>query len=249
MRKGTLLLTSLILSIALIMVTTPSVEADAKTGDVDFLPGHDASIWEQYPDNNYGSSDYMNVRNKYGHESHPDHWEVDALIWFNLSSLDGSYIIDSAWLYMYYYDCAFNNCDGRELTCYSITSGWDEETVTWNTKPTYTPVPTSSSVVPVTWDWMRWDVTTDVQDYALGTRTNYGWQVMDTTTWGDYDVPDSRFRTKEYGDDDYHPYLRVTYRRVEAPSLTEYGLIVLVILIVFSTWVLLRRRRAAVSRP
>jgi hypothetical protein len=237
----------LILGVAVIMTTAPGVKADVKDGDVIFLPTDDASIWEEYPDDNYGSSDHMGVRNKYGHSSHEDIWEVDALIRFDLSSLTDEYVVDSAMLYFYYYECTYNNCDGRELTCYSITSDWDEGTVTWNTQPSYTTTATSSSAVPATWGWMRWDVTSDVQDYVAGLQTNYGWQVMDTTTWGDYDVPDSRFRTKEYGD--YIPYLKVTYRHINnIPTLTEYGLIVLVILIVFSAWLIFRRRRAAVSR-
>jgi hypothetical protein len=247
MQKGIWLLMSLILSVAVIMITAPGVEADVKDGDVIFNPTDDASIWEQYPDDNYGSADYMLVRNKYGHPTHEDYWEVDALIKFDLSGLTDQYIVDSAWLYLYYFDCDFDACEDRELTCYSITSDWGEGTVTFNTKPSFTTTATSSSVVPATWGWMRWDVTSDVQDYVAGLQTNYGWQVMDTTTWGDYDIPGTRFRTKEYGD--YSPYLKVTYRRVSIPSLTEYGLIVLVILIVFSTWVLLRRRKAAVSRP
>jgi hypothetical protein len=34
----------------------------------------------------------------------------------------------------------------------------------------------------------------------------------------------------------------------EVPTLTQWGLIVLVVLILFSTWVVLKRRKAVVSR-
>jgi hypothetical protein len=54
---------------------------------------------------------------------------------------------------------------------------------------------------------MTWDVTSDVQDFADGIKTNYGWIIRDTTPYGGPGIPCTRFRTKEYGS--YMPYLEV----------------------------------------
>jgi hypothetical protein len=330
MKKGILTLMPLVLAVTATMMMIPQAKADSAMGLVILNPTDDASIWMQYPDDNYGSSDHMGVRNRYGDISDPDHWEVNALIKFDLSSIPPGARIDSATLYLYYYDCAFNNCQNRDLTCHRITSGWNEGTVTWNTRPDTTSVATSHSIVPPNYSWMDWDVTSDVQDFVDGHETNYGWEIMDTTTWREFDIPDSRFRAKEFGD--YVPYLEITYSydvtigaycytcdvkgapvavditmdgsptgevtphtftgltgthtftvpdvcpsahpfqywhtgetsttiTVEAggtytaayqvpatPALTQWGLIVLVVLLVLSAWVVLRRRRAVVSR-
>ena len=108
--------------------------------------------------------------------------------------------------YLYYYTWGDNNPAGRELTCHRITGDWDEDTVTYDTRPTHDAAVTDVSIVPgTTGVWMTWDVTSDVQPFVDGQETNYGWIIMDEVPWGQGGIPYAAFHTKENGD--FIPYL------------------------------------------
>ena len=67
---------------------------------------------------------------------------------------------------------------------------------------------TSSAVVPGSPGiWTEWNVTSDAQDFVNGQQINYGWQIMDETYWGTYDIPATRFKQKELETD--IPYLEI----------------------------------------
>jgi hypothetical protein len=193
--------------------------------DVDtFNPTDDCQIRMKDPDKNYGSADTMRVRNRYGHPMHPNYWEHDILILFDISSIPSKAIINSAKLNIYYYAFSENNPVGRSLTLHKIIGFWDESTVTWNTRPNFDPIVTSSSIVPSSPGyWMEWDVTTDVTAFVSGEEINYGWQIMDESHWGTFDIPNSKFRTKEYSGNgnEYTPYLVVDYTRSRNRDLTN----------------------------
>lgn len=200
-------------------------------------PTHDAFISMQDPNSNYGSGSALSVRNRYGGGG-TDYWERNTLVKFDLSSIPHGSTITSATLHLYYYHCIFSNCNGRNLNCRRITSSWDEDTVTWNTRPGSAPGVTDQATVPSTFDWMDWDVTSDVQAIVDGEEDNEGWQIMDEVTWGASSIPDERFRSKEYGD--YLPYLEIVYESqpsVRVPSLTGWGVVTLALLIfVVGSW-------------
>lgn len=163
-----------------------------------FNPIDDAYTNQRQPSTLHGSKNMMEVATWDGFGSSND-WERDALIKFDLSSIPSGSSIISATLYLYYYDNDDNNPAGRTLTCYRITSNWNEETVTWNTRPSHHSVVCDSDIVPNSHGiWMDWDVTDDVQDIVDGVNTNYGWQIMDEGTWNSPDIPVPRFRAKEH---------------------------------------------------
>jgi len=165
-----------------------------------FYPTDDASIKQYEPNNNYGTG-YLVVRNKYGGGGSPS-YEDDLLIKFDISDITTGTIIVSATLNLYYNRYISNDPAGRTLTLYRATSDWGEDTVTWNTRPSYTPEVTSSSNVPGSSGvWMEWDVREDVQTFVDGEETNYGWQIMDEIYWGTFDIPATVFHQKEYPED------------------------------------------------
>ena len=171
----------------------------------------------RYPDDPHGLGVILAVRNEYDGGS--DDWELDSLIRFDISEIIPGTIIISAELYLYYYDNYFNTA-GRELNLHRITSDWDEDTVTWNTRPSIAPEATSFATVPdFTGVWMTWTVTDDVQDFVDEEKTNYGWQLMDDEYWGAVNIPHMKFHSKEYGD--FIPYLEViTNEPPDAPTIT-----------------------------
>ena len=195
-----------------------------------FYPTDDTCVSMRYPDSNSGSSTKLIVMNRYGHWSHEENWEKDILTRFDLSSIPPGTDISSATLHLYYYHWHDNNPAGRKLTCYRVTSDWDEDTVTWNTRPNYASQYTCDSNVPSgPGVWMDWDVTADVQAFVNDAQVdNYGWQIMDEKYWGYYDIPRTYFRSKEYGA--FIPYLEVV------PEPTTLALLA------FGGFALMRRR-------
>ncbi len=189
--------------------------------NVDILyPTDDARIKMSKPDTNYGSNSNLWIRNRYGSPYHPDHWESDALLKFDLSNLPPDANINSATLNMYYYYWKDNNPTGRELTAYKIIEDWDEMTVTFNNQPSTAPELSASSTVPADYGWMSWDVSEDVQDYVNGQTENYGWKIMDEEYWGQYNIPRIYFYTKEWETAEFIPFLEISYSGEEPTSIS-----------------------------
>ncbi len=174
-----------------------------------FYPSGDATIYMKDPGSNHGLSTVLITENRYGHPMHPEDWQKDVLINFDISSISTNTEILSATLNFFYFDYHDNNPAGRELSCYPITSEWNEETVTWNNQPTCVSQHTSSSIVPGAPEvWMTWDVTGDVQEIINNLPGEYfGWKIMDEAPWGQFDIPWTKFYSKEFGD--LIPYLEI----------------------------------------
>ena len=156
---------------------------------------------------------YMSIRNEYGQFGSPG-WAWDGLIKFDVSSIPSGARINSAILYMYYWSYQDTNPAGRVLTLYRPLSDWDETSVTWNTQPSYASEPSTFSVVPISFGWMTWNVTDDVQDFVKGKKPNYGWKITDEGYWGMAYIPTTRFHTKDIPDfEDLKPYLEINYKK------------------------------------
>ncbi|NIO28647.1 MAG: IPTL-CTERM sorting domain-containing protein [Candidatus Latescibacteria bacterium] len=247
MKKGTLIQISLVLAVAVALTMIPHVKADSQGSSLvrDTLvlyPTDDALIDANSPDQNWGSSNSVNVRNNYG-SGGSCCWERCALTKFDISSLPENCTIVSATLNLYYYNCYANNCGDRVINCYRLVSDWGEGSVTYNTRPDTASNITSFSTVPLVYSWMDWVVTSDVEAFYSGSETNYGWQLMDEVYWGSANIPDEYFRSKEYGSN--IPYLEIIYDRPEIPTLGQWGLIILFLLLVGAAAILIHRRRRA----
>ena len=171
----------------------------AAEGQVGLLPTDDVTILENHPYDLCGGDDHICTRSLSG-------WEWDSLLRFDLSAIPANATIRYASLQLYYYYNWDGSPGGDQLNIHRITSDWNEETANWATRPTYAPVPTSSSYVPyATGTWMEWNVTVDVQTFLSGGVTNYGWRIVDIQ--GGNEI--AYFRTKEYMDS--QPLLLVGY--------------------------------------
>jgi len=158
----------------------------------------------------------LEVSNNNGNNS--SDWQRHLLIKFNLSLIPSITEIIQANLYLYYYDFDINDTVDRNLSIRRVTSSWNESNITWSNRPTNSTTNTSNSTVPSSFGWMNWDVLSDVQDFISGDSVNFGWQIMDLYYWGTYDIPVSKFKSKET-QTNYTPYLKIVY---ETP-LIPYG--------------------------
>jgi hypothetical protein len=109
---------------------------------------------------------------------------------------------------MYYFHSSDGNPGGHQLNAYRATSDWDEGTVTWNTRPSNDPEPSSLAIVPSTLNtWVFWNLTGDIQLFYHGGTPNYGWRMMDMS---ENHQECSCYHSKEYSE--YHPILTIGYK-------------------------------------
>ena len=175
-----------------------------------FYPTDDAKIAQDDPNKNYDGDPGINIRNEYGFGG--SGWGSDGLYRFDISSIPSGASIIKATFYIFYNKWTTTNPAGRMLNVYKITSDWNEDTVTWNTAPTYNPAASSYSPVPATVNvWMKWDVTSDIEEFVSGTQ-NYGWRLRDDNYWGGPNIPLTQFRTREAGQE-LSPYLEIEYTK------------------------------------
>lgn len=166
-------------------------------------PTDDSFVDQWLPTTPVGSNAYLIVRTV-------SSLEISTLVKFDLSSIPPGTIISSAKVNLYHWH--WNDVDpaGRSLDLHWITEDWDEDTVTYNTRPTWDPSSIGSAIVPsvprypdLSGEWMEWDITSEVQDIINEVVDNYGWQVMDHGGAN----PMIYFRSKENETD--HPYLEI----------------------------------------
>lgn len=169
------------------------------------------------------------------------------VIHFDLGGwVPGGDTITQAKLYLYHYRGG-GYTGSRAINVYSLTSAFDESTATWNF-PWVTPggdydISISASAdVPEAWEnWVGWDVT-EILKNRWTNVVNRGFLLKDAIE--DADGPYVRFHSHRR---DSLPYLEVTTAERQVPFLTEWGLFILVVLIMFSAWMILRKKRVGVS--
>jgi hypothetical protein len=166
-------------------------------------PTDDATISEESPNSNAGTSDPIDIRSHISIS-----WlELDGLIKYNISTLPSNATIQYASLQLYYFHSLDGNPGGHQVNAYKVTSDWDEGTVTWNTQPSNDPEPSSLAIVPSTLNtWVFWNLTGDIQLFYHGGAPNYGWRMVDTS--GSQEC--SCYHSKEYSE--YHPLLIIGYK-------------------------------------
>ena len=196
----------------------------------DDLDGNDAMIWAA-PSfgnnfNNYGNSDQL-VINAWTNSGEPD--TIRVLLELDLSMIPAGSVISDARLSLYNnpmgssHNGQHQNLDGtNEWSINRITQSWDENSVTWVTKPTYT---TSNQVLMAAstngnQNFLDIDVAEIVQDMIDNPSTSFGFYLMleDETPYKAL-----VFASSEYEDSHImrRPMLEITYSSL---SIDEYQL-------------------------
>ena len=168
-------------------------------------PSDDTFVSCKSPDFNYGSATVVYTRNDDGGSTG---WAYDPVVKFDLSSIPSGSTVDSAYLYLYYYDWKDTNPAGRTINCRKLLSNWNEGTITWNNQPSHSSTVSASSTIPSSFSWMYWSLKNDVQNFVNG-QSNYGWRLSDENTWGGSNIPIAYYHSKEYGSS--RPQITVEY--------------------------------------
>jgi hypothetical protein len=157
--------------------------------------------------------------------------------------------ISQAKLYLYHYRGG-NYTGSRAINVYPLTSAFNESTATWN-YPWVTPGGdydngiSASADVPEAWEnWVSWDVT-EILKNRWTNVANCGFLLKDAVE--DAPPPDGPYVRFHSHRKDSLPYLEVTTTEQQVPFLTEWGFFILVALIMLSTWVVLRKKKADIS--
>jgi hypothetical protein len=99
-----------------------------------------------------------------------------GLVQFDVSSIPAGSSVNLASLTL----CATQVPNSpRTFQVFAITQSWTQGTVTWNNQSTTEVTASDTRITPASVGCMTWVLTSDVQAFVNGTKTNYGWLIMD----------------------------------------------------------------------
>jgi len=167
-------------------------------------PFGDTIIHQSFPANNYSSEGTSYI----GRSGTPT--GKRGLFGTDLSSIPSGSVINSAYLYIF----VSNKSQYPTIEAYRITTDWDVEDVTWNTRPSYNLTLLDSNYINGANIWWSWDVKPAVEYWVANPANNYGviLRIDDETIAVEYDIC---IRTSNYAD--HKPYFSIVY----TPPITE----------------------------
>ncbi|MBN2097943.1 MAG: DNRLRE domain-containing protein [Candidatus Omnitrophica bacterium] len=187
--------------------------------ELKFWAMEDTYITERYGNTNYGSEEYLRVRDK---QTDTSNLFSRSLLKFDqqdlVNKLAGKQILSaSLHLYEYSRDGATSLAD--EIDLFRVTSDWAENDVTWNTSPTFATQRTAYRTFDgddTTPGWRKWedDLINIVQWWIDGVQNNFG-LMLENDLDQLYNQMNVKFRSSEYLVPDgssgiYRPYLKIT---------------------------------------
>jgi len=196
----------------------------------------DTRLDEANSGSNYGTDDELRVDPYYGLVIHA---RDRSLIQFDLDFLDGCYIV-SADLKIRYLGSIGQNPSGRYHACWELGESWTESTATWDKRNSgsywgddgvsgyggyYRDINgggvdnsdiIDDAVCPSSASWVTFDVKSSVENFADGTRENYGWLIDDKNEGTSLSYTARYYSSDETSPSEYRPQLVVAY--IEKPS-------------------------------
>jgi len=185
---------------SIILTTQSGPPPTPQTYSTTLESNYSVYISEYQPTYNYNSG-----TNKYYLDITVDEFTYSwvSFVKFDLSSLPDDAEVLDAEISLY---LTASPDEGSLVKMYPIRQYWSENSVTWNTRPSYKDFTKTRGLIDTinisTKGWKDWDATSVVEDWLDGSRTNYG-VAFET----DYNIP--RFRSDESS---YEPSLYILYR-------------------------------------
>ncbi len=153
-----------------------------------------------------------------------DSYTYDAcrtLVKFELPTLKNSDMVVGATLGLWMYDTSFylDTMPDKQINVHTITTEWDIENVTWNTKPKIAPNASDYNFIKksdASYSKVEkgFDVTRTVKEWYEGTTENNGFLIKAAEEDGSYSQVAARavFRSDNYENKEYMPYIAIEYR-------------------------------------
>ena len=190
------------------------------------LYGYDSYASHLFPDENFGSYEYIQIANEYGSGGSSGWADVAYIEFSRLIDLVRPFnaTIAIAELNFYYDNYKNTNPEGRDLNIYRVTDNWIEDILTWNNQPAYESEPITSAKVPSSvGNWITWDVTSDVQGYIneWPPDSHYGYRISDDSFWGEPNIPTTMLRSRE-NEESLRPYLFVVIRESAPQQISQH---------------------------
>lgn len=221
MNKACKLWTILLMIVAMGLV---SPVADAISATYHFAPVDDAMVRSTDPDLNFGNYDNIAAS---GVSVTDWNFAERSFLKFDLAGADrdGLAIPDnerilSMDIYLYCTGSPSGGPDASrtvDMHWVGFDNSWQEDSITWNTKPGYDAVAKTSHLFPDSYTgWVKWDDPALVQgghdstvSYMIRLEQESGWLVG--YHW-------HVFRSSEYADESLRPYIEVTTEVVPIPA-------------------------------
>lgn len=172
---------------------------------------------------NWGGDPAIGVSNWYGSNAM-------TLIQFDLNTIPATATIISAQLYIFARSDFTNSQYFGPVYVAPITSPWTEETATWNTKPSISPIFTTVTTIGATAvnTPITWDLKSDVQKMVSGEMINNGWCLYtDASTFsGDFHSKEGQISVNGQwvAAPQFYPTLVITYEPKDMTVVPEYAL-------------------------
>ncbi|UCE38245.1 MAG: tandem-95 repeat protein [Thermoplasmata archaeon] len=168
--------------------------------------GIDSYINENSQGSNYGGDDNLRVQK--------DANDRRALLWFDVSQISDSKVID-AHLELYFYSS--EDASSLDVAVYRVENSWSESIVNWIQRDAvsnwvtsggdYDPLAVDTVALTNSYDWVSWNITSLVDGWVNGTYENNG-VLLDgptgTNTW-------KEFYSSDYASLSFRPKLNITY--------------------------------------
>ena len=208
--KAVVVLFALLMLVQTVMFTAQSAPPpEPKTYETIIESDTSAYISQEQPTKNFNSGSNMYYLDIYQNEF-LNKWV--SFVKFDLSSLPDDAEVLDAEIRLYLID---DPSSSATVKMYPIRQSWSENSVTWNTKPSYKDLSEDQGLIDTiiisTAGWKEWDATTVVEEWLDGTRTNYGVA---------FETEDSlpRFRSDESS---YEPRLWMLYESASGEEPEE----------------------------
>jgi hypothetical protein len=131
-----------------------------------------------------------------------------------------------------------------------VTGAWNVNLINYINQPLVAGAPSDSQPTP-TWglsafnSLMRWDVTSDVMGFAQGSFANNGWRIVDSQAqdpeWIFYSTEVNTLTGSKF----FGPVLLIDTNPFSVPTMTEWGMIIFLVLAGLGSVGFLRRQKKA----
>jgi len=131
--------------------------------------GKDADVDDSFPNANSGSYNALWIGYSNTFAKYRTYLQFDL----NPTPLPAGAVVINAYLKLHQYD--FGGSGSFTVGLHKVTSGWEENFITWNNQPTSSSNAESFCAINKTFDWWReWDVSELVRGWLDSSVSNYG---------------------------------------------------------------------------